>query len=391
MLQRLPIPLALKILIHTPGRLAVSLAGILLAVVLMFSQTGFRNAMFDSQNQIIRKLDGDLFILSKAKHIIYDANTFASRRIYQARAVPGVEGVYPLYMEIAASIWRNPDDRKLRRIRVLAFGMRRTDHPVFTFPEVVACADALRMPNTALFDEKSRKHYGNLKPGTRTELAGKAVTVVGTFALGTDFLTDGNVIMSDDNFQEFFPDTFTRKPALDKVAIGVVRLARGADLEKVQDALKSELAEDVNVFTKQQLEDEETKYWQDNTAIGYIFSLGMIVAITVGIIICYQILYTNVSNYLPQFATLKAIGYTDLYLVGVVLEQALFLSVLGFLPAALAAKGLFWFVSSRTGLLMYFTPDRVAFVLGVTVVMCLISGTIAILRILTADPAEVFK
>ena len=117
----------------------------------------------------------------------------------------------------------------------------------------------------------------------------------------------------------------------------------------------------------------------------------MVVAVTVGIIICYQILYTNVSNYLPQFATLKAIGYSEFYLVGVVLEQALFLSVLGFLPALLAAQVLFWYVSRETGLLMFFTWDRIVLVLVVTVVMCLISGSIALRRILTADPAEVFK
>jgi putative ABC transport system permease protein len=117
----------------------------------------------------------------------------------------------------------------------------------------------------------------------------------------------------------------------------------------------------------------------------------MVVAVTVGVIICYQILYTNVSNYLPQFATLKATGFTDAYLVGVVLEQALFLSVLGFLPALVAAQILFWYVSSQTGLLMFLTPPRIALVLLVTVAMCLISGAIAMRRILTADPAEVFK
>src|SRR5262249_34267725 len=116
MARNLSIPLSLKILIHTPGRLVVSLAGILLAVVLMFSQTGFRNALFDSQKEIIHQLDGDLFILNKAKNIMYDANSFAIRRIYQARAVTGVRAVEPLYIEGATSIFRNPRNRKLRRI-----------------------------------------------------------------------------------------------------------------------------------------------------------------------------------------------------------------------------------------------------------------------------------
>jgi putative ABC transport system permease protein len=388
-MARLPsLPLALKILIHTPGRLAVSLAGIMLAVVLMFSQTGFRYAMFDSQAHVIGEFDGELFIVSKAKHIIYDPNCFASRRIYQAKAVPGVREVYPLYIESALSIWRNPVSRKLRPIRVLAFDPYS---PMFQFPEVKACAESLRMPDTVMFDAKSRDYYGNPQAGTRTELAGRQVTVVGTFNLGTDFFTDGNVIMSDRNFEKFFPDRFSRKPHLDKVAVGLVELSPGSNLADVQRQLQEALPGDVNIVTKQALVDKETQYWEDNTAIGKIFFLGMIVAVTVGIIICYQILYTNVNNYLPQFATLKAIGFTDLYLVRVVIEQALFLSVLGFLPALLAAKILFQIVSGLTGLLMFFTSFRIAQVLAVTVAMCLVSGLIAVRKILTADPAEVFK
>jgi putative ABC transport system permease protein len=381
-------PLALKILIHTPGRLAVSLGGILLAVLLMFSQTGFRDALFDSQAEIIDQLNGELFIQNSIKQIIYDPETFASRRIYQASAIPGVSAVHPLYIQAGAPIWRNPFKRTLRSIRVLAFN---PDDAVFKFHEVAACADALRMPDTVLFDEKSRDYYGNPQPGTRTELAGRAVTVVGTFRLGTDFLTDGNVIMSDRNFEKFFPDWSSEKPHLDTVAIGLVKLQPGSDLTAVQRALRAALPDDVAVFTKLELMKREKDYWQDNTAIGEIFSLGMVVAVVVGVIVCYQILYTNVSNYLPQFATLKAIGFTDWYLVGVVLEQALFLSLLGFLPALLAAEILFWFVSSQTGLLMFLTPPRCAFVLVVTVLMCLLSGSIAIRRILTTDPAEVFK
>jgi putative ABC transport system permease protein len=388
MAQAVRIPLALQILIDTPGRLAVSLAGILLAVVLMFSQAGFRNAMFDSQAELIHRLSGDLFILNKLKHIIYAPKPFASRRLYQAQAVPGVRAVYPLYIESTASVWKNAVDHSARPLRVLAFN---PDDHVFDFPEVAAYSDILKMPDTVLFDEKARDYYGKPQAGTQTELAHRAVTVVGTFRLGTDFFTDGNVIMSDRNFEKFFPDWSSLAPHLATVQLGIVQLAPGADLATVQSALRGALPDDVVVLTKPELVEQEVHYWRDNTAIGYIFSLGMVVGFAVGIIICYQILYTNVNNYLPQFGTLKAMGFTNRYLVGVVLQQAVFLAVLGFLPALLASQVLFWIVSGLTGLLMFLTPIRIAVILVVTVAMCLISGTIAVRRILTADPAEVFK
>lgn len=388
MIRLLHLPLGLRILTNTPGRLVVSIAGILLAVVLMFSQSGFRNAMFDSQSELINRLNGDLFILSKLKHIMYLPESFPSRRLYQARACAGVKSVYPLYIEGDRAVWKNPYDHSTRPLRVLACDP--TDD-VFDFPEVRKYAEALKLPDTVIFDSGSRDYYGHPQPGTETELNGRMVKVVGNFHLGTDFFTDGNLIMSDRNFLKWFPDRTDREPHLSKVQVGVVQLAPGADLRTVQRELRQALPDDVVVFTKREFVEQEVRYWRDNTAIGYIFSLGMAVGFGVGIVICYQILFTNVVSYLPQFATLKAMGYSDRFLVGVVLQQGLFLAILGFIPAVGAAQGLFWIVGGLTGLLMFLTPLRMALILVLTVAMCQISGLLAVRRVLTTDPAEVFK
>jgi putative ABC transport system permease protein len=382
-------PLALRILLHTPGRLAVSIAGILLAIVLMFSQSGFRNGMFDSQTELIRRIKGDLMIVGRLKVLMYVGEPFPSRRIYQAQACPGVQAVYPLYTE-SDTIWHNLSDGTTRPVRVLAFN---PDDPVFDLPGVSAHAAALKMPDTVLFDELARDYYGQPRPraGTEAELNGRKVTVVGTFRLGTDFVTDGNLIMSDHNFLRFFPDCLSPAPRLDKVMVGVVRVAPRADLRAVQRTLQEALPEDVAVLTKQELVELETTYWRNSTAIGFIFTLGMTVGFLVGILICYQVLYSNVSNYLPQFATLKAMGFTDRFLVGVVLQQGVLLALMAFLPAVGVAQVLFWVVSDWTGLLLFLTPSRIACVLLLAVAMCMVSGAIAVRRVLAADPAEMFR
>lgn len=384
----LRLPLALQILLHTPGRLVVSIAGIVLAVVLMFSQAGFRNAMFDSQTELIRCLHGDLFIVSRLKYLLYARDSFPTRRLYQARARPGIQAVYPLYMETSLAIWQNPVDGSTRPIRVLAFNL---DDPVFDIPEVHDQTEALRRPDAILFDEKSRDYYGRPDPGVETELSGQKVLVVGTFRLGTDFLTDGNVIMSDHNFLRLFANPASPSPHLDRAEIGLVRLMPGADLHAVQSDLQQALPDDVKILTRSELVAMETKYWQESSAIGYIFTLGMAVGFTIGIIICYQILYSNVSNYLPQFATLKAMGFTNRYLIGVVIQQGIFLAILGFVPAVAVAQLLFWGVEALTGLLMFLSVFRIAFIFLLTVVMCTVSGIIAVRGVINADPAEVFR
>jgi putative ABC transport system permease protein len=197
--------------------------------------------------------------------------------------------------------------------------------------------------------------------------------------------------MGANNFLRFFPDPAT-PGHLSQVEIGVVRVASGADVRAVQQELQRRLGqEDVRVLTKGELIDLEQHYWATSTAIGYIFPLGMGVGLVIGVLICFQVLYSNVSSYLPQFATLKAMGFTDRFLVGVVLQQALFLALLGFVPAAALSWVLFRLISGATGLLMYLNVWRLAFVLFLTVVMCMVAGVFAVRDVLKTDPAEVFR
>ncbi|MBM4072457.1 MAG: FtsX-like permease family protein [Planctomycetes bacterium] len=383
------IPVGLRILTHTPGRLAVSLAGVGLAIVLMFSQAGFRHGVLDSQAGLIQRLNGDLFILGRQKSQMYVDELFPSRRLHQARICPGVHAVFPLYIEIQRPVWRNPSDGSMRVIRVLAFD---PDDPVFDMPDVQVHSAALKRPDTVLFDRQARDYFGRPQTGTVTELSQHKVNVVGTFRLGTDFLSDGNLIMSSRNFAKFFPIAPGHAAShLPGVAVGVVQVAKDTDVHAVRQNLSRSLPADVKVLTKQELVNMEIRYWEENTAIVLIFTLGTVVGFFIGIVICYQILYSNVSHYLPQFATLKAMGFTSRYLVGIVMQQSIFLAGLAFLPALAAAQGLFWIVGGLTGLLMLLTPWRIAFILVLAVAMCAVSGIIAVRRVMHTDPAEVFK
>jgi putative ABC transport system permease protein len=110
----------------------------------------------------------------------------------------------------------------------------------------------------------------------------------------------------------------------------------------------------------------------------------------VGVIICYQILFTDVVDHLPQFATLKAIGYHGGFLVRVVLGESLCLALLGFVPGLGLSAVLYAMVDALTGLPMVLTVWRGGLVLALTVAMCLLSGLIAVRKVVAADPADVF-
>jgi putative ABC transport system permease protein len=382
-------PLAWFNLTYERRKLLTAIAGVSFAVLLMFIFRGFENALFDSQVQLLQRLNGDLVMVNRIKYSMFVPEQFALRRLYQAEAFDGVEAAYPLYIRDGAP-WKNPQTKAVRPLRVLAFN---PNDPVLPLPGITANLEDLKLPWTVLVDDKSRSEVGQVQQGTVTELSERQVQVVGLFSLGTDFASgNGNVVMSDQNFIRFFgnlgPEETSR--TLNTVDIGLIKLAPGANPEQMVGVLRERLPKDVLVYTKAQFVTKELDYWRNNTSIGFVFTLLTTMSFVVGIILVYQILYTNVADHWAEYATLKAIGYSNFYLLGVVLQQSLILAVLGFIPGYLIALVLYQLTTNATGLLMQMTFWRGMNLLIATFAMCLISGLIAVRKVQATDPAEVF-
>jgi putative ABC transport system permease protein len=388
------IPLAWKNLTHDRRRLSVAIGGIAFAVLLMFMQTGFRYALLDSTVQVIEDLNADLILVSTAQYALPAQQRFSIQRIYQARSCSGVAGAYPLYMENFYAVLRRPE-RKGLPIRVLACNL---DDPVFRSGAVDGYRDALRRPDTALLDVKRKDKYEieyadeQALRQVSLKLSDRAIQLVGTFALGTDFANDGNLIMSAPNFARYFPYRASGNDPLGLVDLGLVQVSDRADVSDVQRRLQSMLPEreGLFVFTKQQFVEREMNFWSRSTPIGVIFFMGTIMGFVVGVIICYQIIYASIADHMSEFATLKAMGYPGRYFVGVVFFESLYLSVLGFVPGMLVSLVLYQGLAYSTGLLMVPQVSRTVVVYLLTLFMCTASGFLAMRKVLSADPAELF-
>lgn len=389
------VPLAWLNLTHDRRRFVTSLGGVAFAVLLMFVFTGFMNALYDSQVQLLSKLNGEVIVVNRLKTNMFVPRSFARRRLYQIRSFDGVADAYPMY--ISEGNWKNPVTKKSFSVRTLAFNL---GDPVLLMPEITSQMAALQIPNTALMDSRSRADIGpSVDPsgsGVVSELVDKTLHIVGTFELGTDFASgNGNLVMSDVNFLRYFAD---RGPEEDKRSfatadVGVIKLEPGADAAKVVAALQAALPKDVLVLPKAGpggFVDRERIYWQENTSIGFVFSLLTAMSFVVGIILVYQILYTDVADHWAEYATLKAMGYTNAYLLKVVLQEALFLSVLGFVPGFAISYLLYTGAANATGLFFQMTQQRVTNLFVATFVMCIVSGAIAVRKVQKTDPAEVF-
>ncbi|ERN40024.1 devC protein [Rubidibacter lacunae KORDI 51-2] len=379
-------PLGWLQLSHRKLRLAIALAGIGFADVLMFMQLGFQSALFKSSVILHERIDGDIFLVSPQSSALIALATFSRRRVYQALAVEGVASAHSIY--IGFGLWKNPVDRSTRSLMVL--GVNPVAN-VLDFPGIEENLARTTIEDVVLFDEDSRAEFGPIPELydsgelVITEVGQRRVIVGGLFALGASFSADGNLITSDLNFLRIFPE---RNPS--EIEIGVLQLEPSVDPDLVQQRLRQELPEDVIVFTREEFINAELSYWQEATAIGFVFTLGLIIGLIVGIVIVYQILYTDVSEHLPEYATLKAMGYRDRFLLQVVLQEALILAILGYLPALAIASGMYALARAATGLPMLMTLTRAGSVFVLTAFMCFSSGALAVRKLQAADPADIF-
>ncbi len=384
--QRRRIPLAWLLLARQPLRLLVALAGIAFAGILMFMQLGFRDGLFDASVTVHKLFDTDLVLMSPRSMSSIAMAGFPQRRLVQAMAEPEVADTTPVHWNFV--LWRNPQTRTTRSILALGF---EPGHRLFTDPSLQAKAQALSQSGRVLFDERSRPEFGPvvewLKQGrvVETEVAGVRVRVVGLVSLGPSFGADGNLLTSRETFRRLLPAI---PPG--SIELGLIRLLPGSDPVAVAARLERRLPKDVRVFTKQGFEEFEKTYWRTSTSIGFIFTLGAVMGFVVGCVIVYQILYSDVSDHLPEYATLMAMGYPLRALLGVVAREGLLLAVLGYLPAYAAAQGLYALVRSGTNLPVSMDLSRALLVLGMILVMCMGSAALAMRRLGDADPAEIF-
>ncbi|MEG3851250.1 ABC transporter permease DevC [Microcoleus sp. herbarium19] len=368
-------------------RLAVALAGIAFADVLMFVQLGLNDTLYESAASIQNLLQGDLFLINPISETVVALSSFPKERVYQAAGFAEVESVNYVYM--GSSQWQNPEQKELQRT-VLTIGFDPAK-PVFNLPEVNRQLPRIQLLDRVLFDRASRAEFGDIaslfqqdRP-LSVQVNDRQLWVAGLFKLGVSFGASGTMLASDSTFLRLFPD---RKS--DRIDVGLVEVKPGTNLKQLQAALRDRLPDDVLVLTLAEFGDREKQYWSSSTPTGFIFGFGTVIGFIVGIVIVYQILYSDVSDHLPEYATLKAMGYSDSYLVGILIQESLILAILGFIPGFVLSSGLYVIAGIATLLPIGMTFNRAVLVLFLTVVMCTVSGTVAMSKLQGADPADIF-
>lgn len=383
------LPLAWLQLKRQPIRYLVAVTGIGFAALLMYMQLGFQSGLLNSATTFYEALDTDLILISPGTLNSGNFQQFPQSLLYNALGVEGVKQVIPIY--VANVNAQRLGGVKPTSLRLIGFDPATN---VLKLPEVTAQLDKLRIPNYVLFDARGNRNTGPVAPAVQRngyqEMLlsdfSKTFRIVGLFKLGSIFAADSNLVSSDSTAINLA----YRQINEGEISLGVVRLRDPALTPRVQAFLQQRFGRELQVLTKAELISQERNYWNTSSSFGIIFGFGTIMGILVGGVVVYQVLYTDVTDHLKEYATLKAMGFSDVFLLIIVVQEAIILAVSAFIPATLASAGLYAFLTSASGIRIEMSSDKILLVGSLTLGVCAASAAIAIRKLADADPASVF-
>jgi putative ABC transport system permease protein len=373
-------PLVWRNLTSSKVRTAVAGAGVGVCTLLVLVQLGFYATSLDVATAIYQTMRYDAVIVSPSYVLTTESSTISRRRIEQALACPDVASAYPIFIGLGR--WRSSvtGDREV----MIVVGCEPSQRP-FADPELTAALPLLHRVDKVLVSRGSQPVLFSIDVGHEAELEGHRVEIVGQYEPGPGFLGAGTCVTGERTFQRIFPGR-----SLDEPSVGLVRARPGVSPARLVAALRALLPRAVKVLTAAELQALEQTFWHEHASIEFMFLTGAVVAMVTGLVILYQILAADVMTRLPEYATLKAMGYDQRRLARIVLQQALALGALGYAVGFPLALGMYDATRNVAHMPMYMTPARALGVAAGVVVISVVSAGLSARKLASADPAELF-
>jgi putative ABC transport system permease protein len=413
------VSIARKNLFEDLPRFIVAEAGIILSVCLVTIQTGLFQGFTRSTALTIDRSSADIWVGSQEMANLELTKPLLYEQVQQARQVEGVALAEPL---IVGTTKMSTPGGEINTLRVFGFDPEgKLFSPNSPGNIIRGSLKDLKQPLTIMVDESNLGTFNLQKIGDRAEISSLPVRLVAItedtqsivsskflftslenakayFNSGLTSSVNCKVVNDDvqctTSFQEVKPDNTSKavQPLAgnDPIAYVLIKAKPGQDLQALKQRLDKALPS-TRAYLKQEIAQKTRSFWLKRTGVGFILGLGAAVGIFVGMAIVGQILYSSVSDHLKEFGTLKAMGASNSVIYGVIVEQALWMSVLGYIPGMLICLALSSWTLTTKGITILITPLTATGVFGITVLMCVGSALFAIQKVVRLDPGIVFK
>lgn len=380
------LPIGWLQLSHSKTRLMAAVSGVAFANILVFAQLGILGSLGESTKAPYNLFTADIMVYAEDVNALTDGSNVARQYMYQSLAVDGVSDATTLFIGMIS--WQREGEKS---VSLQIFGID-PDAKNFTDPDIQSSLASLRLPNSALIDGNTRGVVPELFDGINLdsplllEANDTTLSAIGALDIGGGFGSDGTLIVSDQTFLGLFPQRKAGAP--NYILVNVEEdIAPESVLERLQNVLPSDT---VQANTLAGAAAADLKFQTTEKPTGIIFGFGVIIGVLVGIVIVYQVLSTDVASHLREYATFKAMGYSQRFFLGIVFEEAMVLAIFGYVPGYLISIALYKGLNAAAGLPVGMDSTRAILVFVGTLVACTISGAIATRRLAAADPADLF-
>ena len=371
-------PLAQRNLTHDRVRLAVTLTGIVFAVVLIVVELGLFVGFTVTTSSIIDNSRVDLWIVSKGTPYIEQGAVFSERKLYQVLATPGVAQADKYIVRFAQ--WKTPDGAE-QSVQVVGFNPYNGIGGPWNL--VAGNIDDLKTPDAVILDELYKKKLGVTKLGETFELNGRRARVVGFTRGIRAFTTTPYVFTSFKNAQGY------TNIAEDQTFFLLVKAVPGADIPALQRALSGRVR-DVDVLTTAKFSSMTRIYWMFTTGAGVAVLLAALLGLVVGVVVVAQTIYATTMDHIREYGTLKAMGAPNSYIYRVIVTQAGMSAVAGYVLAMIVS--VFIVHASTKGGAAILLPWQMAVgIFFLTLLMCVSAAVVSINKVTSLDPAMVFR
>jgi putative ABC transport system permease protein len=363
---------------HRP-RLTATLGGVGVALFLLLLQIAVLNAASQKVTALFDDFDFDMVIVPDTYQFLLSFDTLNRVTLEEAAATRGVADTFGLNA-VPVQMMQLPS----RHVAYL-FLIGLDDGGQFLRDGAIRDnLQKLDSSHAILMDSQSLADIGPTDPGTRLQINGENLTVMGQFKLGLFFYGEGSGIVRNADFTRL-ADHPPRS-----ISMGLLKLQPGADPEDVRARLMKNLPADTLVLTRRELVTQERAYFLSTKPVGVMMYISMLIAYLVGSVIMIQVLSTDISNRLGEYAVLKAMGFNAPFVYGVGAAQAALLALGGLVPALLLGGVVLWGIEYQTHLPTGLGLGLIGTMLGIALLLAAGSAVIALRRLARADPAELF-
>jgi putative ABC transport system permease protein len=369
---------ALKMLFGDRIKFATLVVGLTFSVLLITQQTSIFAGLLKRFVTNVTNAQAAIWVADPAIKFVDDVKPLADTELARVRSIPGVAWAMPYLQRLTQVMLPSGASENIYLIGIDA-------ETLIGLPQKVIAGNLedITSPDAVVVDKRGLKKLGYPQVGDTIEINDHRARIVAVVNVLNGFQSLPYVYTTFDRAKYFLPPQ--------RKLLSYIFASPSPGITDAQLVQRITEKTGLGAYTEAQFIQKTLDYFLKNTGIPINFGITVFLGVAVGAAISAQTFYTFVVENIRQFATLKAMGASNITLLLMLLLQS---ATVGFIGYGIGLGLMAWFGSTVPGNseLAFYTHPVIPLIALVAVVgVCMFSSLFSVWRVFRVDPAIVFK